>query len=111
MSQVDMYLELKKARKALQNARRKYAFLKAENDKLVEELNKYRTWEISDDSITTKRAAIESKCIYGQSHFCDGTVNRSCADKDVQPLPQCPVYFKCPIRANKLKEVMKDVKG
>jgi hypothetical protein len=110
MSQLDMYLKLENTRKALQNLKKKYAFLKQENERLTEELKQNKTFEISDESITTKRAAIERSCIYGYSHFCDGTVNRSCAGKGVKPLPRCPQYFKCPVRAYKLKEIVKDVK-
>ncbi len=108
MSQVDMYLKLENAKKALENARRKYAFVKEERDRLLKELEQYRTFEISDESIATKRAAIERSCIYGYSHFCDGTVNTSYAGKGVNPLPRCPQYFKCPIRKIKLKEIIKN---
>ena len=107
MSQVDMYLKLEKANKALENARKKYAFLKQENEKLQEELNRYKTFELDPESMGAKRIAIEKGCIYGYSHFCDGTVNKSYAGKDVQPLDRCPQYFKCPIRENKLKEIKK----
>ena len=107
MSQVDMYLKLEKAKKALENARKKYAFLKQENEKLQEELNRYKTFELDPESMGAKRIAIEKGCIYGYSHFCDGTVNKSYAGKDVQPLDRCPQYFKCPIRENKLKEIKK----
>ena len=111
MSQVDMYLKLENARKALENARKKYTYLRQENDRLIEELNKYRTWEIEHESFNTKKSAVERNCIYGFVHFCDGTVNRSYGGRDIQPLPQCPQYFKCPIRANKLKEIKKHDKG
>ena len=107
MSQVDMYLKLEKAKKALENARKKYAFLKQENEKLQEELKKYRTSEIDPESFNTKRMAVERSCIYGFAHFCDGKVNRSYAGEDVQPLSQCPKYFYCPIRMNRLKEKRK----
>lgn len=107
MSQVDMYLKLEKAKKALENANKRYKALKAENQRMAEELEKYRTWEIDPESMGAKRIAIEKGCIYGYSHFCDGTVNKSYAGKDVQPLERCPQYFKCPIRENKLKEIKK----
>lgn len=108
MSQLDMYFKLENARKALENARKKYAFLKQENDRLTEELKKYRKWEIDRDSINVKTSAIEKNCIYGFVHFCDGRVNRSYGGKDIKPLPRCPQYFKCPIRMNKLKEIVKN---
>lgn len=107
MSQVDMYLKLEKAKVALENAKRRFAALKAENQRLTEELEKYRTWELDNESLKTKQKTIEKHCIYGFSHFCDGEVNRSCAGKEVMPLPRCPKYYNCHIRFDKLREVRK----
>lgn len=53
------------------------------------------------DRIASKRHKLETRCIYGFTHFCDGKPNKS-EDVNAQPKPRCPEYFRCGIRSKSI---------
>lgn len=52
------------------------------------------------ERMISKLKTIKNSCIYGLTHFCDGTPNMSAkgVDANVKPKERCPNYFKCEIR-------------
>lgn len=57
---------------------------------------------LNEQSFERKKNAVLKHCSYGETHFCDGTVNRSTAGKRMHPLPPCPKYKYCELRRMKL---------
>jgi hypothetical protein len=44
-----------------------------------------------------KRTYLEKRCLYGLTHFCDGTPNKS-ESATAKPKPRCPNYYHCELR-------------
>lgn len=60
---------------------------------------------------TQKRQQLETDCLYGLTHFCDGTTNMSAEgiENGVKPKDICPRYFNCDIRKHSIYEERKPV--
>lgn len=53
----------------------------------------------SADTQTGKLKALESRCLHGLSHFCDGTPNFSRVPRDTEAVKPCKYFRKgCPVR-------------
>ena len=58
--------------------------------------------KLNEQSFERKKRSIFKHCIYGEAHFCDGTVNRSVTSKRTPRLRRCPKYNCCELREAKL---------
>ena len=65
------------------------------------------TERTKQNHFTNKLHFLESNCIYGLEHFCDGTPNKS-VDENTIPKPPCPNFTKCEIRRVKVFKTLKE---
>ena len=84
------------------NLEERNASLEREVAELRLRLSVYEPQELEEGDITFegKKSQIERLCIYGFSHFCDGSPNKSegvHSHKD-----PCPNYAYCPIRQKRV---------
>lgn len=84
------------------NLEERNASLEREVAELRLRLSVYEPQELEEGDTTFegKKSLIKHLCIYGFSHFCDGTP--SCAGNESKRKPPCPNYTYCPIRQKRV---------
>lgn len=97
--------KIERLQKALKNARKRIESQQVHIEALEKTLAKYShiCIEIDEHRMASKKGAIERECIYGLTHFCDGTVNEEEAGDGTRPLPPCPLRRTCRLREMRIE--------